>query len=67
MLAVDLSTAVTLGLSTSPTGSADLPLLLPANPSPLTGRLVAQYAFAAPGQNTLGVLATGGVDVLVRQ
>jgi hypothetical protein len=67
VLNVDFATAVTLGVSTTAFGAAAVPLLLPANPTPLTGRLVAQFAFAAPGQNTLGVLATGGVDVQIRQ
>jgi hypothetical protein len=67
MLNIDLGSAMTIAMVTSTTGSANLPLLLPANPFPLTGRLVAQYAFFAPGQNAANMLATGGVEVIVRQ
>lgn len=66
VLNVDLASGATLPLSTSTTGSSALPVRFPANPVALTGRIFAQYVFAAPGQNRLGVLATGGVDVDIR-
>jgi hypothetical protein len=68
VLNVDLvNGAATLPLSTSATGSSALTVRFPANPVALTGHIVAQWVFAAPGQNALGVLATAGVDVDVRR
>jgi hypothetical protein len=67
VLNVDMLNGVTLPMSTSATGSSFLAVRFPSNPVAFTGQIVAQYAFAAPGQNQLGVLATAGVDVDVRR
>jgi hypothetical protein len=67
VLNVDLNGSITVPLSTSTGGSAALEVRFPSNPVPLTGHLVAQFVFFAPGQNQFGALATAGVDVDVRR